>query len=390
MATQRITKAVVERLGDNETVWDTVVRGLGVRRRTKEPSYILKTSVRNRQRLLTIGRAGRPWQPESARKEARRLLGAYAAGLDPARERAKLKGEPTVGDVLDRYVTEHVNNHNKPSTTAEIIRLIEKEIRPALGTIRVSELTRTTIRSWHAGYSDNPYTGNRALAYFRKALSLASMEWELRPDNPASGIKLFPEVKRERFYSDDELRRVGAVLTTLEEDGRVTIGALRTIRLLALTGMRLSEVVGMRWAWVDFENGCVRLPDGKAGARVVPLGGPALDYLERSERLGPFVCVGTDPAKPVGLKTVKRLWTSIREKARLEDARLHDFRHTTGTFAAMTGANAFIVRDILGHKTVSMAGRYVGRSVDPLRQTADAVATRISAAMQSDSKILDA
>jgi len=45
------------------------------------------------------------------------------------------------------------------------------------------------------------------------------------------------------------------------------------------------------------------------------------------------------------------------------------------------GANAFLVRDLLGHKTLAMTGRYVERAADPLRALADRVADRVTAAM---------
>ena len=57
---------------------------------------------------------------------------------------------------------------------------------------------------------------------------------------------------------------------------------------------------------------------------------------------------------------------------------------TTGTFAAQAGANAFLVRDKLGHKTLSRAGRYVSRDVDPLRLLSDKVADWIAGAMRGE------
>jgi len=78
---------------------------------------------------------------------------------------------------------------------------------------------------------------------------------------------------------------------------------------------------------------------------------------------------------------LEHLLRRLRDRAGLPDARLHDFRHTAGTFAAQTGANAFLVRDYLGHKTLAMTGRYVERAADPVRATADVVAGRVAAAM---------
>jgi hypothetical protein len=53
----------------------------------------------------------------------------------------------------------------------------------------------------------------------RKALSLAANDWELRSDNPALGIKMFPEAPRERFFSDTELSQIGEAMRKLEAEG---------------------------------------------------------------------------------------------------------------------------------------------------------------------------
>ena len=74
-------------------------------------------------------------------------------------------------------------------------------------------------------------------------------------------------------------------------------------------------------------------------------------------------------------------WQKVRKAAGIEDARLHDLRHTVGTYSGQAGANAFLVRDKLGHKTVAMAGRYVNRDEDPLRALSDVVENRIAAAL---------
>lgn len=382
-------------MAEGDVLWDDDVRGFGVRRRRREASYVLKYRASGRQRFITIGRHGSPWTPDTARKEARRLLGAIHAGNDPAVQRDRLGREPTVGAVLERYLADHVATHNKPSTRAEAARHVETVLKPAFGKLKISEIARADIKTWHSTFKDRPYEGNRSLAYLRKALSLTVKDWELRSDNPALGVKAFPEIRRERFFSDAELQQIGKALAELEAEGAVHPGAIRVIRLLALTGMRLSEVVGLRWSWIDFEEGCARLPDAKAGARAVPLGGVALSYLADLKRISDYVCFGIrstkagadDPAHdaPVGLKTVKRFWPVLRDRAGLQNARMHDFRHTVGTLAALTGANGFIVRDVLGHRSMSTTEGYVARMVDPLRKTADQVASRIAAAMDGDS-----
>src|SRR6266581_6903269 len=83
----RITIPLVKSLTPGETSWDSDVRGFGVRRQRRDPVYVLKTRIDGRQRFLTIGTHGKGWTVDSARREAARLLGLIAAGIDPARAR---------------------------------------------------------------------------------------------------------------------------------------------------------------------------------------------------------------------------------------------------------------------------------------------------------------
>ena len=381
---KKITKAAVESLAAGAGwLWDTETRGFGVRRQFNAAVYALKTPINGRNKWLTIGKHGSPWTPKSARREALRLLGSIHAGNDPATIRDQKKREPTVSQVLDRYLSEYVEVRNRASTQREVRRHVEADIKPALGNMRIGSLTRADVVSWHAKYSATPYSGNRALAYLRKALSLASKDWGLRPDNPALGVQMFAEAKRERFFSAEELARIGTALAVLHQRGESLPGAIRAVRLLALTGMRLSEVRTLKWEWVDVRGGCIWLPDAKAGARAVPLGLPALQYLAGLERIGPFVCYGADPDHPISEGGFYRFWYILRARAEIKNGRPHDFRHTVGTYSAQTGANAFQVRDLLGHKTLAMTGRYVERHIDPLRKTADDVSQRIATALDS-------
>jgi integrase len=85
--------------------------------------------------------------------------------------------------------------------------------------------------------------------------------------------------------------------------------------------------------------------------------------------------------RPISKAGIEAAWLRIRMVAQIEDVRLHDLRHTVGTYAGQSGANAFLVRDLLRHKNLAMTGRYVNRSDNPVRTLSDQVGERISAAM---------
>ena len=103
-----------------------------------------------------------------------------------------------------------------------------------------------------------------------KIFNLAEL-WELRPDgsNPCCHVKRFKEKRRERFLSDDEYRSLGSALREIEQERSETPAAIAAIRLLMLTGCRLSEIQKLRWEHVDLEAGELKLPETKTGAKVV-------------------------------------------------------------------------------------------------------------------------
>src|SRR5271156_4984270 len=105
MATKRITAAAVETMASDSVLWDTKVRGFGIRHRARDRVYLVKTRIKGHQRILTIGRHGRgAWGPESARREAIRLLGLIRDGTDPATERDEAKAAPDLAAFAARYL----------------------------------------------------------------------------------------------------------------------------------------------------------------------------------------------------------------------------------------------------------------------------------------------
>jgi integrase len=386
----KITKRTVDALKhapDHDTFeWDDEIPGFGVRcRPSGAKSFVLKYRTQGgRQRWLTLGKYG-SMTPAQARKAAQRQKAAIADGADPAGERDKKRHENTIAAVADHYLAEHVAAHNKPSTAAEARRIVETRIKPKLGTIRITELTRADIKAWHQSMSATPYEANRALAYCSKMLKLAATEWQLRTDNPCVGITRFPEKQRERYLADDELARIGKALAAAERENKELPGFILLVRLLATTGLRLGEALALRWSDVDLAGRAIRLPDAKAGARTVHLGAAAVELLDAVEDKSGHVVHGLDATRPLSFSTAQHAWMRLRAKAGIPDGRLHDLRHSVGTFAALAGANAFVVRDLLGHKSLSMTGRYVERAADMVRVIADTVSNRVAAALNAGS-----
>jgi integrase len=422
--TKRTVDALKPEAGQDVLLWDDELPGFGVRMRPSgSKSYFVKyRTASGRQRWLTLGRHG-PLTPELARKRALQEKAAVSGGADPSGDRRKRRRESTLAEIADRYVAEHVASHNRPSTAGEVVRIVEKRIKPRLGSIKITDLKRSDVKGWHQAMSATPYEANRALAYLSKMLNLAVKDWELRPDNPCTGIKRFPERKRERFLSSEEFARLGEVLTSYSGWPY----AVTAVRLLVFTGARLGEILGLRWEWIDFERGEARLPDSKTGAKTLHLPPPALAVLAELPRLdgNPYVIVG--PKEGAVLGKLEKSWRAIRERVTLgmwrdsenekiaslfaklsrkldrqptiaefreaaadrelslpvglTDVRIHDLRHAFASVAASSGMGLPIIGKILGHTQAATTGRYAHLASDPVKAAASAVAGKIAAAM---------
>jgi integrase len=156
--------------------------------------------------------------------------------------------------------------------------------------------------------------------------------------------------------------------------------AVLALRLAMFLGLRIGEVRTMQWADVDLSTGTARI-SGKTGTRTVFIPAPVAVLLAEAPRLGTCVVPGRDLDKPLAYSAIQRTWSRVVVRAGLEDARIHDLRHTVATMAAGTGAGAHLVRDLLEHKTMAMANLYVSRLQDPVRELQGRVAETLAAAI---------
>ncbi len=136
------------------------------------------------------------------------------------------------------------------------------------------------------------------------------------------------------------------------------IGALR---LLLLTGARLSEITLLKWSDVDFVLRTIALPKIKGKKREpFPATAAALDILKSLPRVRGSVLIfprNTDTSTSISKDVMESAWQRLRWSAQIEDVHIHDLRHTVGAYAAQAGVSGFIVRDLLRHANISTTGR---------------------------------
>ena len=282
-----------------------------------------------------------------ARVRAAEIITDARAGKNPKGRRSNA---PTMWALGERFLQEYVPNHCKQSTAVEYRRSVELFINPRIGKLRVPDVQRSDVAALHHDLRETPYQANRTLGVLSKMFNLAEL-WELRPDgsNPCRHVKRFKEEKRERFLSDEEYRRLGSALREIEQERSEAPAAIAAIRLLMLTGCRLSEIQKLRWEHVDLEAGELKLPETKTGAKVVHLGEPAIAVLRGIERRDGNSWVIAGRKEGSHLTDRQHPWRRIRARAGLDDLRIHDLRHSFASGGLLVGEGLPMIGKLLGH-----------------------------------------
>ena len=380
----KITKRMVDQLrsnGADKFYWDADLPGFGVRvRGSGRKYYVVQFRVDGRVRRMTLGRHGAV-PTETARRRALAAVSEAKGGGDPAATRDAGRKAVTMKQLGKRFLEDYVPDHCKPSTAYEYGRSVNFFINPRIGSRKVKDIQRSDIAELHHDLRKTPYQANRTLGVLSKIFNQAEV-WGLRPDgsNPCLHVKRYKEEKRERFLSADEFARLGRILDETLRDGSETRSAVVAIRLLMLTGCRLSEIQKLRWENVDLEAGELQLPDTKTGGRAVPLAPSAVRLLEALPRdeENPWVIAGKKPGSH--LTDLQHPWRRIRARSELNDVRIHDLRHSFASRALALGEGLPMIGKLLGHKQVQTTARYAHLA----RDTVKASAARIGDSIDSD------
>ena len=204
------------------------------------------------------------------------------------------------------------------------------------------------------GEPRTPATINRFMTALSHVFSIAINEWELLEDHPLRKISKLQEPRgRVRFLDDDERNRL---LVACQQSRSPHIYLIVIVALS--TGARQGEILGLKWKDVDFERRIITLHHTKNGERrILPISNHVLPLLQAHHKAKHSDYVFPSPRHNRPLN-VRIAWESAIAKAKIEDFRFHDLRHSAASYLAMNGATTSEIAEVLGHKTLSMVKRY--------------------------------
>ena len=401
---QRLTKKMIVDAkptpGTPIFLWDKELRGFGCKiEGAGTKSFILQyRNSERRKRRIVIGRFG-VVTVEQARDEARIKLGEVARGLDPADEKRAARDSITVGQLCDWYLAEaeagrllgRKRTVIKPSTLSMDRSRIETHVRPLLGARKVAALRLPDVEAMQhdiaAGTTARPRGSGRGGATqggkgvaARSVSTLHSIfahakRAGLIEVNPALGVRKFPDQKKTRRLSRDELQKLGVTIREVS-DSEHPVG-LAIVRLLALSGLRLNEAQGVERKWI-FDQGYISFGDTKTGAQIRVVGGPALKLLRNQPVLDNVPYVFPSDGGQTHFVAASGVFGRICRRLGWTDVTPHTLRHTFGSIAGELGFSELTIAAMLGHAAGSVTGRYIHID-EAVRSAVERVSTEIAA-----------
>jgi integrase len=362
MAVAKITKRVAEAVPKGEVIWDSEVKGFGVRRqRTDAVFYLLRYRLNGKQSFYSIGRHGSPWTPDEARTQAKRLLGQVASGIDPLAERkAQRETNPeglTFVEASEHYIKAKLSEW-KPGTAKQVTHHLRNLAKP-LHPLPLVEINRRSISELLGDIQKNsgPIARNRTRTSISAMYKWLDAEGLIAEGtNPAAGTATADEgPSRDRVLTQAELAEVWAAL------GKDHVSDI--VRLLILTGQRRDEITKLCWSEIDFDKALITLPPMRTKNKrthELPLAPQALTILQRwatnaagstnkgngkaNDKLV-FDRVGWDLRK----KKLDKAILANRGGKQMRHWTIHDLRRTCATGLAELGILPHVIECILNH-----------------------------------------
>jgi integrase len=264
-------------------------------------------------------------------------------------------------EVIGAYLSARVHKNQQSDRD----RYSLKRLQPHFGGRRVHDLKRAHVRQYVTRRLDDGVkmaTVRRELRLFCAAINFVRLEFEVHDmPNPVAKLGLASEEPRVRWITREEaVRLIDEAERTLRKPHLASF-----IRLALNTGCRRGELLNLEWSRIDLDNRHFLLEARHTKGRrrrTVPLNDGALDALVRlkvwqdTHLPGCAWAFGWRQDRPI--TTFKTSWKATLKRASIENFRIHDLRHTFASWLVMQGESLYVVKDLLGHASITQTEIY--------------------------------
>ncbi|HAT7074249.1 TPA: tyrosine-type recombinase/integrase [Legionella pneumophila] len=281
----------------------------------------------------------------------------------------------TVGELLREFL-EEAKSTKEASTYRGYKRVCEGHLLPIFDKVEIQDLQPAIIRKWIRGLNSTTKTVANILTPLRAVIEQALVDQYIK-ENPLNSIivdKLLNKETKKSDYKPDPfgVDEINSILNASE-------GQVRLLFQFAFfTGLRVSELIGLRWEDVDWQNQLIHVeetivakeskgPKTEAGVRDVLLLPPALEALEQqkqytfSQKGRVFYNPQSNKPWETSQQIRRTQWMHILKRAGIRYRNTYQTRHTYASMMLSQGENIMWVSKQLGHVDVEMVIKTYGR-----------------------------
>lgn len=381
MPTIRLTKSTVDALpleAKGQKIYrDDQLPGFGLVVGSKSKTYIVEARVGGKNVRCTVGRATL-LSAEVARQKAKGLLGEMAEGRNPnAKKKAQSAAELTLGEAFRAFFAARtlaavtVDGYQR---TVDLY-LVDWKAKA------LAKISRDMVLARHQKLSAERggVTANNVMRHLRSVYNFAAASHEELPPNPVGIMRQArqwaKERRRQSYVSQHQLPAWWQAVMAETDDAR-------DVLLVALfTGMRRSEVVTLRWAYLDLPGGLLRLPKTKNGDPLeLPLSGFLVELLKgRQEGAGGSEWIFPGTGRTGHLTEVKSFIRRVKAVSGVEFT-MHDLRRTFITVAESLDLSAYALKRLVNHRVGGdVTAGYIVHDVERLREPVERIAQKLLA-----------
>lgn len=336
-------------------------------------SFVVEKLINHKVRRITIGRYGE-LTVEQARKEAQKILGKIATGIDPIAERQQQKAQSVkLSEVFEAYIS--ARKSLKQKTLADYRRLLKRafqdwENKPLL------DITKDKVAKRHLkiGEEHGEAYANLAMRLLRALFNFAAGQYE-----DSQGLSLITENPVKRLSQTRAWYRIERRQTYIKPhqlaDWYQAVINLKNKTLshyllfILFTGLRREEAAKLKWENVDLQAKTIKITDTKNHQEhILPLSDFLFDLLlaRKDEAKSEFVFPGSGKSG--------HLIEPRKQKAKVIQATnifftIHDLRRTFITIAESLDISAYAVKRLVNHKMNNdVTAGYIVTDVERLRK----------------------